>query len=121
MSPGQKRRKAAEAAAEKGIPLGLVRVATLDGVRALLTCFGYTAGYLVSDYCCAEHSPTHPYWHPTTHPTGTPRLRLCHPPPFRPRQLVKQMRSGDVDLRRAVLIGSREAEVAIDSLRAAAK
>ena len=37
MSPGQKRRKAAEAAAEKGIPLGLVRVATLDGVRALLT------------------------------------------------------------------------------------
>ena len=61
MSPGQKRRKAAEAAAEKGIPLGLVRVATLDGVRALLTYFGYTADYLVSDYCCAEHSPTHPY------------------------------------------------------------
>jgi hypothetical protein len=32
MSPGQKRRKAAEG--EKGIPVGLVRVATLDGVRA---------------------------------------------------------------------------------------
>ena len=32
MSPGQKRRKAAEG--EKGIPIGLVRVATLDGVRA---------------------------------------------------------------------------------------
>ena len=62
MSPGQKRRKAAEAAAEKGIPLGLVRVATLDGVRALLTYFGYTY-YLFSDYCCAKHSPTHPCWH----------------------------------------------------------
>ena len=31
-------------------------------------------------------------------------------------QLVKQMRSGDVDLRRAVLVGSREAEAAIQSL-----
>ena len=48
-----------------------------------------------------------------------PHRSDCHPPPFRPGQLVKQMRSGDVDLRRAVLIGSREAEVAIDSLRAA--
>lgn len=62
MSPGQKRRKAAEG--EKGIPIGLLRVATLDG-------------------------------------------------------LVKQMRSGDVDLRKAVLIGSREAEVAIEGLRVA--
>jgi len=60
MSPGQKRRKAAEG--EKGIPIGLLRVATLDG-------------------------------------------------------LVKQMLSGDVDLRKAVLIGSREAEVAIEGLR----
>ena len=71
MSPGQKRRKAAEAAAEKGIPLGLVRVATLDGVRALLTYFGYSF-YLFFDYCCAEHSPTHPYWH---HPDSS-----HHPP-----------------------------------------
>jgi len=62
MSPGQKRRKAAEG--EKGIPIGLLRVATLDG-------------------------------------------------------LVKQMLSGDVDLRKAVLIGSREAEVAIEGLRVA--
>jgi hypothetical protein len=58
-SPGQKRRKNAEG--KNGIPIGLVRVATLEG-------------------------------------------------------LVKQMRSGDVDLRRAVLVGSREAEAAIQSL-----
>ena len=41
--------------------------------------------------------------------------------PSTPRQLVKQMRSGDVDLwnRKAVLIGSREASVAIEGLRVA--
>ena len=32
---------------------------------------------------------------------------------------MKQMRSGDVDLRRAVFIGSREAEIAIEGLRVA--
>ena len=87
MSPGQKRRKAAEAAAEKGIPLGLVRVATLDGVRALLLYFGYTTCYLFADYCCAEHSSTHTSWHhPDSsypHPNWNPTAPTAtlHPPP----------------------------------------
>ena len=83
MSPGQKRRKAAEAAAEKGIPLGLVRVATLDGVRALLAYFGYTAGFLFLTIAVQSTAPpaltgttlthptTHPNWNPTA-PTATP-------------------------------------------------
>ena len=48
-----------------------------------------------------------------------PLIELTSPALPPPRQLVKQMRSGDVDLRKAVLIGSREAEVAIEGLRAA--
>ena len=94
MSPGQKRRKDAEG--EKGIPIGLVRVATLDGVRAI------GARTIL-------HSP-----HPPLR-----RAAVQSSAPLPPWQLVKQMRSGDVDLRRAVFIGSREAEVAIEGLRVA--
>ena len=71
MSPGQKRRKAAEAAAEKGIPLGLVRVATLDRVRALLTYTGYTY-HLFSVAVQSTALPALTYWH---HPDSS-----HHPP-----------------------------------------
>ena len=51
---------------------------------------------------------------PPPHPQAVPKAVTTAPLPF--WQLVKQMRSGDVDLRRAVLVGSREAEAAIQSL-----
>ena len=63
--------------------------------------------------CRVSPTPTHAPPLLTPHLIG-PLVRLS---PSTPRQLVKQMRSGDVDLRKAVLIGSREAEVAIEGLR----
>ena len=88
MSPGQKRRKAVEAAAEKGIPLGLVRVATLDGVRALLTYFGHTTHFLFLNIAVQSTAlPTltgTTLTHPTPITAGTPPLRLPPPHPSAP-------------------------------------